>query len=207
MDAEQRQAHWQGAYESKGEHGVSWFQDTPEPSLSLILAAAKSATSAIIDVGGGASRVVDHLLRRGYCDLSVLDISPAALTAAQARLGRDAERIHWLTADITTWTPARRYDVWHDRAALHFMVEEADRAAYLTRLMQGLAPGGYAIIATFAPDGPEKCSGLPVQRYDADSLRRVLGPTFTLTGTQRHLHNTPWGSVQAFQFSVFRRST
>lgn len=200
-----RQEHWQRTYETKSEPEVSWHQDSPEPSLGLVTAAAPSPESPIIDIGGGSSHLVDHLVQRGYRNLSVLDLSSAALARAKARLDAKAAPVEWIVADVTTWTPAARYAVWHDRAAFHFMVSEADRSAYLARLRQALVPGGTAIIATFAADGPEKCSGLPVQRYDAEHLAATLGQDFTLLRSERHGHRTPWGAVQPFQFGVFRR--
>jgi hypothetical protein len=205
MDAEHRQGHWQRTYQVKTEHEVSWHQDSPEPSLTLVTAAAPSLASPIIDIGGGSSHLVDHLLQHAYRQVSVLDVSSAALDRTKARLGEQAAAVDWIVADVTTWTPTDRYEVWHDRAAFHFMVTEADRSAYLARLRQALAPGGYAIIATFDLDGPEKCSGLPVMRYDAESLAKTLGDEFTLIRSERRLHQTPWGAAQAFQFSVFRR--
>jgi trans-aconitate methyltransferase len=206
MDAENRQDHWQRTYQSKTEQEVSWHQDLPEPSLTLITAAA-SPDARIIDIGGGSSHLVDHLLQRGYRKLAVLDLSSAALARAQARIGAAAAAIDWIAADVTTWTPTHRYDVWHDRATFHFMVTEGDRSAYLARLRQALVPGGCAIIATFAPDGPERCSGLPVMRYDSQRLAAVLGQDFTLIGSERHMHRTPWNVVQPFQFGVFRRAS
>jgi trans-aconitate methyltransferase len=202
-----RQAHWENVYTTKGENEVSWFQQSPAPSLELIVQAGAVRNSAIIDIGGGASRLVDHLVAQGFEDVTVLDLSDAALTAAKARLGAPADRVHWLVADATIWEPARRYDIWHDRAAFHFLTDANDRAAYIARLTRGLRAGGHAIIATFAPDGPEKCSGLPVARYDSASLGRTLGTSFKLVHTQRHEHATPWGSRQIFQFSVFRRES
>jgi ubiquinone/menaquinone biosynthesis C-methylase UbiE len=207
MDAGNRHAHWQGTYTAKGEREVSWFQDSPQPSLDLITQTAASAGSAIVDIGGGASRLAETLLDRGFQDITVLDLSEAALAAARARIGDQADRIRWIAADATTWEPPQHYDVWHDRATFHFLVEEADRAAYLTCLTRYLRPGGHAIIATFAPDGPARCSGLPVVRYDAGSLGRTLGPAFVCVSTQRHTHTTPWGASQAFQFSVFRHTS
>ena len=135
----------------------------------------------------------------------MLDLSGAALKAAKARLGVRADRVHWLVADATIWEPVKPYDIWHDRAAFHFLTDENDRAAYIERLGRGLKIGGHAIIATFALDGPEKCSGLPVARYDGASLGQTLGTAFKLVHTQRHEHATPWDSRQIFQFSVFRR--
>ena len=206
MGAENRRAHWQSIYTAKAEREVSWFQNDSQPSLTLIEETG-SPSSAVIDIGGGASHLVDGLLNRGFLDLTILDLSSAALAAAKARVGRRAERIKWIVADITTWKPSRVYDVWHDRATFHFMVAESDRAAYLSRLARVLRPGGHAIIATFAPDGPEQCSGLPVRRYDAEALGQALGAGFQLMGTRRHEHVTPWGTSQAFQFSIFRRVT
>jgi len=190
-------------YAAKAEREVSWFQKDLQPSLALIEEVG-SPSSAVIDIGGGASRLADLLLQRGFLDLTILDLSSAALAAAKARIGSEARRIHWIVADVTAWEPSRTYDVWHDRATFHFMVEESDRAAYLSRLARALKPGGQAIIATFAPDGPEQCSGLPVRRYDAKTLGQTLGPKFQLLGSRRHDHVTPWGATQPFQFSVFR---
>ena len=135
----------------------------------------------------------------------MLDLSGAALEAARQRLGSRADRVHWVVADATIWEPVKAYDIWHDRAAFHFLTDEQDRAAYIARLTRGVSAGGHAIIATFALDGPEKCSGLPVARYDSASLGKVLGSTFQLVHTRRHEHATPWGTQQMFQFSVFRR--
>jgi 2-polyprenyl-3-methyl-5-hydroxy-6-metoxy-1,4-benzoquinol methylase len=200
----ERQQHWQHIYATKGEREVSWFQNDPQPSLGLIEQLA-SVSSAIIDIGGGASRLAGSLLERGFRDLTVLDVASSAITAAKSHLGRDAEHIQWIIADVTSWQPARHYDIWHDRATFHFLVTERDRAAYIERLTRALMPGGFAIIATFAPDGPAQCSGLPVVRYDANSLHRTIGAAFTLESTQRHVHITPWGTSQAFQYSIFRR--
>ncbi|WOH47969.1 trans-aconitate 2-methyltransferase [Bradyrhizobium sp. sBnM-33] len=204
-----RQAHWENVYTTKGENEVSWFQQSPAPSLDLIVQAGATSKSAIIDIGGGASRLVDSLVEQGFEDVTVLDLSAAALAAAKSRLksrfGTSAERVGWIVADATTWEPVKPYDVWHDRAAFHFLTDPGDRAAYIARLKRGLEIGGHAIIATFAPDGPEKCSGLPVARYDSQSLGRTLGAAFKLIHAQGHEHATPWDSRQAFQFSVFRR--
>jgi ubiquinone/menaquinone biosynthesis C-methylase UbiE len=132
------------------------------------------------------------------------DLSSAALSAAKERIGSEAKRIKWIVADITSWEPSRIYDAWHDRATFHFMVAASDRAGYLSRLARALKPGGHAIIATFAPDGPEQCSGLPVRRYDAEALEQTLGAGFQLMSTRRHEHVTPWGTSQPFEFSIFR---
>ena len=205
MEGENRQAHWEGVYTSKGEREVSWFQENPSPSLALIAGIGAAPAAAIIDIGGGASRLVDHLIDRGFQDVTVLDLSAAALAAAKARLGERAGLAQWLVADVTRWQPSQTYDVWHDRAAFHFLTEESDRTAYIARLRQGLRIGGHAIIATFALDGPEKCSGLPVMRYDAARLGQTLGPGLKLLRSLGNDHATPWGAHQQFQFSVFQR--
>ncbi len=207
MQDETRRAHWDKAYQSKGEAGVSWFEDAPAVSLDLIRRHVTIATASLIDVGGGASRLVDALLDEGMKSVTVLDLSPAALDAARARLGLRADAAHWVAADATAWRPDRTYDIWHDRAAFHFLTDPDDRAAYIERLTAAVAPGGYAVIATFAPDGPERCSGLPVVRYDPAALAEVIGPSFRLVEHVKHQHTTPWNSTQAFQFSVLQRVT
>jgi len=200
-----RSTHWDNVYATKGETEVSWFQDSPAISLDMIRSASPDHGTAIIDIGGGASRLVDALLRDGYRDLAVLDLSANALEAARRRIGAAGSTVDWIVADVTTWQPPKTYDVWHDRAAFHFLTDPRDRAAYVERLRSAVAPGGHVIIATFAPDGPEKCSGLPVQRHDSASLAAELGPEFELVETRREVHHTPWDSTQAFQFSRFRR--
>ncbi|WP_269933466.1 class I SAM-dependent methyltransferase [Aminobacter sp. HY435] len=200
-----RAAHWDGVYHSKSEDGVSWYQQTPEPSLTLLRLAGALPSSAIVDIGGGASHLVDALLELGFGDVTVLDLSQAVIDADRTRLGTLAGDVEWICADITHWSPARRYDVWHDRAAFHFLTDPADQAAYAATLARALGSGGHAVIGTFAPDGPEKCSGLPVVRHDAESIGKVLGHGFELVETRRHDHRTPWDSVQHFQFSTFRR--
>src|SRR6266403_3152134 len=205
MQSESRQAHWEGVYSKKDENEVSWFQENPAPSLELIAQVGATPASVIIDIGGGASRLVDNLIDRGFEDVTVLDLSEAALEAAKARLGGRAAQVHWIVADATVWEPLMAYDIWHDRAAFHFLTEDRDHAAYIARLKQGLKIGGHAIIATFALDGPEKCSGLPVMRYDATRLAQALGSGFKLLRSQRNDHATPWGSQQRFQFSAFQR--
>jgi SAM-dependent methyltransferase len=200
-----RQAHWQTVYQTKGEQQVSWSQPCPEPSLGLIEKFALGKRASIVDIGGGASRLVDALHERGYRHLTVLDLSEAALKSPKDRLGADASSVQWIAADVTKWQPPQAFDIWHDRAAFHFLVDASDREAYMARLLQGVTSGGHAIIATFALDGPEKCSGLPVQRYDHATLGEALGPDFALVHHQPHHHVTPWGAPQSFQFSVFRR--
>jgi ubiquinone/menaquinone biosynthesis C-methylase UbiE len=203
-DRDSRKAHWEDVYTRKGETEVSWFQENPAPSLELIAQIGATPASAIIDVGGGASRLVDKLIEKGFQDVTVLDLSEAALGTAKARLRERAVQVHWIVADATIWEPVRTYDIWHDRAAFHFLTEESDRSAYIAHLKRGLKVGGHAIIATFAMDGPEKCSGLAVARYDSSSLGRTLGPMFQLLHTKRQEHATPWDSQQVFQFSIFQ---
>ena len=205
MDTRGRKVHWDTVYGSKSETEVSWFQETAATSLDLLSYDGISEKSAIVDVGGGASRLVDALLDRGYADLTVLDLSAAALAAAKARLGDRASKVRWIVADITQWSPPVRFDLWHDRAVLHFLTAPADRSAYLNVLRQASRPGGLVIIATFDLDGPDKCSGLPVQRYSPASLSAFLGADFEPVDHRAEMHATPWGSGQAFQFSRFVR--
>jgi trans-aconitate methyltransferase len=205
MNDVSRQDHWENVHTTKGENEVSWFQENPTPSLELMTLAAATPSMAVIDIGGGASRLVDVLVATGFQAVTVLDLSEAALATAKARLGDRANQVEWIVADVTTWEPQQVYDLWHDRAAFHFLTEEHDRRAYVSRLNEAVKPGGHAIIATFAPDGPERCSGLPVMRYNAESLGRALGSVFELVETRRYEHLTPWGSEQRFQFSLFRR--
>ena len=200
-----RKDHWETVYTTRGENEVSWFQDSPAPSLELIDRARPTPESHIVDIGGGASRLVDRLLVRGFRHVTVLDISASALEVTKARLGERAGEAEWIVADVTTWQMAQRFDIWHDRATFHFLVAPSDRAAYIGRMRQALRPGGHAIIATFAIDGPEKCSGLPVNRYDENGLARELGEGFVLIESRAHDHATPWNSNQRFQFSLFRR--
>ena len=204
-DPRERQAHWENVYQTKGERDVSWFEESPTISLDLIHATGVKATASIIDIGGGTSRWVDTLLDRGFKVITVLDISEKALATSKARLGTRAAHVQWVVADITTWEPSQTYDVWYDRAVLHFLTDPKDRAAYAERVLRAVRPGGHVIMGTFAPDGPEWCSGLPVVRHDAASLGKILGPSFALVESRNHAHQTPAGVTQQFQFSRFRR--
>jgi SAM-dependent methyltransferase len=200
-----RKAHWENVYTTKSETEVSWFQENPAPSLELIALAGLPADATIIDIGGGASRLVDALVERKFGQITVLDLSAAALDAAKARLGDRGAGVEWVVADVTTWEPSQTYDLWHDRAAFHFLTAASDRSAYVRHLKKAVRSGGHVIIGTFALDGPERCSGLPVMRYDAGMLGAILGNDFRLIDSRRHDHSTPWGAVQRFQFSTFRR--
>ena len=191
MSGPERQSHWQNVYQTKGERDVSWFQETPTISLELIRATGVGPNASIVDIGGGASRLADALIAEGFHSLTVLDVSEKALAASQERLGPKAANIAWIAADVTGWQPGKRYDLWHDRAAFHFLTVPADRAAYAACVRSAVGPGGHIIIATFAPDGPERCSGLPVIRHDASSIGEVLGPSFKLIESRRHNHSTP----------------
>jgi SAM-dependent methyltransferase len=144
-------------------------------------------------------------VQRGFTRVAILDLSAKALEAAKQRLGRGGEAVAWIVADVTTWNPSDTFDLWHDRAAFHFLTDPADRDAYIACLKKAVRPGGHVIIATFAPDGPERCSGLPIVRYDPEALAETLGPTFELVGSRRHDHLTPGGNTQRFQFSRFLR--
>ncbi|PDS78063.1 class I SAM-dependent methyltransferase [Rhizobium sp. L43] len=200
-----KREHWEDVYRTKAADSVSWYQPTPGLSLRALDELQLPATTSLIDVGGGASSLVDRLVERGWSDLTVLDIAAPALEVAKARLREDAIRVAWVVEDVTVWRPDRHYDVWHDRAVFHFLTEPEQRLAYRRALEIGTAPGGFVIIATFAPDGPERCSGLPVQRYDAAALAADFSPAFTLEHDWREEHATPGGGRQSFQWCVFRR--
>lgn len=205
MSDSERARFWNGVYAGNALEAVSWREDTPDASLDMMSRAGVAPTASLIDIGGGASRLVDHLLAKGFGDVSVLDVSQEALAKARMRLGEAGEHVTWIVADVTLWRPARAFDVWHDRAALHFLTRDEDQRAYVERLKRALRPGGRAILGGFAPDGPEKCSGLPVVRHDGRSLAALLGADFEIDEERRHDHVTPWGAVQKFQFSRFTR--
>lgn len=203
----QSKTHWEGVYSSKPSDRVSWFQPHAEQSLRLIRATGVARTAGIIDVGGGASTLVDDLLADGYSNLSVLDLSGAALAVAKARLQAHAERVQWLEADITRADlPQQAYEVWHDRAVFHFLTEASDRQAYVETVLRSVKPGGHVIVATFADDGPTQCSGLPVVRYSADALHAEFGAPFVLEKHEREEHHTPAGGVQKFVYCYCRRT-
>lgn len=200
-----RKHHWETVYGNKAAEETSWYQAIPHLSLSMIANAGLGPESALVDIGAGASLLVDHLLDQGYRDLTVLDISSAALAQASSRLGDRATRVTWIEADVTMFTPSRQFDLWHDRAAFHFLTEAEDRQRYLAVLQKALAPGGQAILATFAPGGPAKCSGLDIVQYDAERLGKELGPEFILVEQHEERHRTPAGGEQLFNFFRFQR--
>ncbi len=197
--------HWSNIYTTKQPTDVSWYQVEPTRSLDFIAASGIPHDAPIIDVGAGASTLVDHLLKRGYSDITLLDISGEALGKTRERLGADAERVRWIEGDATTVNlPAAHYALWHDRAVFHFLTDADARKRYIEQVLRALKPGGHVIVATFASDGPEKCSGLEVVRYDAETLHDTFGASFTPISSARETHQTPWGSEQRFIYCYCR---
>ena len=198
-----RKEHWNQVYQTKAPDDVSWFQTRPAVSLKLIEATGIGKDERIIDMGGGASVLVDFLLDAGFTELAVLDISTTALEHAKRRLGARAGKIAWFEADATGFNPPHRFNLWHDRAVFHFLTDKADRQKYVETLKRTLAPGGHVIIATFAVDGPLKCSGLEVARYDAPAICAELGTGFELLEQLDETHVTPWNTEQKFSYFRF----
>ena len=200
----ERQAHWNAVYATKAEDEVSWFEPLPQLSLDLIGKTELPKTGAVIDIGGGLSHLADHLACDGYTDLTVIDVSSEAIRRLQERLG-PGSHIRGIAADITEWKPDRAYDVWHDRAVLHFLVDDTERSAYRAALLAGVRSGGQAIIATFAPTGPQRCSGLDVRRYGRDELASFVGSDFECLESFEFEHTTPVGRAQRFHVGRFIR--
>lgn len=193
--------HWEKVYQTKQPDAVSWFQEHATRSLELIRSVGTSLNANVIDVGGGASTLVDDLIRNGFKNVSVLDLSASALEVARKRLGAEGGGVTWIAGDICTVNlPDHAYDIWHDRAVFHFLTDPTDRAAYVQQVMKSVKPGGHVIVATFAPDGPDQCSGLPVARYAPGELHQEFGPSFELLEHMSEEHKTPWGSVQHFVY-------
>ncbi|OLB40429.1 MAG: methyltransferase [Acidobacteria bacterium 13_2_20CM_57_17] len=193
--------HWEKVYTTKAPDAVSWYRPHLETSLALIVRAADARTASIIDIGGGESTLVDDLLARGYENITVLDVSQTAIDVTKRRLGLAAELIHWLAADITeAELEPGAYDVWHDRAVFHFLTASEQRIAYVRNVAHAVRPGGHVIVSTFGPEGPTKCSGLDVVRYDAESLHDQFGVRFRLVESSKELHRTPFGTTQQFLF-------
>ena len=200
-------AHWEQVYGNRAIDAVSWYQTHASRSLALIRRLGIAKNEPIIDVGGGASVLVDDLLDHGYTDLTVLDLAGKALAAARVRLGHRAAAVRWIEGDATrAELPSGRYALWHDRAVFHFLTAPEDRAAYVGQVLHAVRPGGHVIVATFAEDGPSECSGLPVMRYDAAHLHGEFGAPFDLLGLEREEHVTPAGRVQSFLYCFCRRS-
>lgn len=192
-------SHWEHIYQTKSPPETSWYAPHLQISLEWILEAVPDRSASIVDIGGGESTLVDDLIAQGYRALAVLDISEAALAKSQRRLGDLAQGVAWIPGDVTEATlPERAYDLWHDRAVFHFLTEPGQRAAYACRLAASLKPGGQVVMATFGPEGPQKCSGLPTMRYDAEGLQRELGPGFRLMRQAVVDHQTPLGKTQQF---------
>jgi SAM-dependent methyltransferase len=199
------QNHWERIYGTKAPDAVSWYRAHLEASLQLIEQAAPERSASIIDVGGGESTLVDDLLARGYQNITVLDISQIAIDATRKRLGTASEQVHWLVADITnTQLEPCAYDVWHDRAVFHFLTATDARIAYVRQVAHAVKPGGHVIVSTFGPEGPTKCSGLDVVRYDAESLHQEFGISFRLLESFKELHRTPFGAIQQFLYCFCR---
>ncbi len=202
----QSKDHWEQVYTTKPTSGVSWFQEHAQQSTQLIRQTSVACDASIIDIGGGASTLVDDLLDEGYMKVAVLDLSEAALSASRSRLGARADTVTWLVGDITRVDlPRHAYDVWHDRAVFHFLTSSHEREAYVQAVLRAVKPGGHVIVATFAEDGPERCSGLPVMRYSADGLHAQFGAPFTLLQQAREEHHTPLGTVQKFIYCLCRK--
>ena len=198
--------HWEGVYERKRTDEVSWYRAHLDQSLQFIDAARLGPDAAIIDVGGGASTLVDDLVARGYTDVTVLDLSARAIEVAKARLGAPPERVRWVVADITqVELPPGAYDFWHDRAVLHFLRDEEERRRYVAAVRRSVKPGGHVLLATFGPEGPTKCSGLDVTRYTPDELHALLGNDFEKMGSATEVHTTPSGATQQFVYCHSRR--
>ena len=202
--AKARQQHWDRIYKSKAERDVSWFEAFPTVSLEMIEAIGVKPETCIVDVGGGESHLIDALLAEGLDCLAVLDVSHEALERARTRIGDASRLVTWIESDVTGSWSLKPMDIWHDRAVFHFLVDAQDRRRYLVHLRETLRVNGSAIIATFAPDGPETCSGLPVARYSPGALAAELGDEFTLIESRSHLHITPSGAAQSFQYSRFQ---
>jgi len=195
--------HWERVYRQKGHANVSWYRPHLEQSLALIAATGVDTSARIVDLGGGASTFVDDLIERGFRDITVVDLSQAALAVARARVGERGATVRWVQGDATSLElGCDAFDVWHDRAVFHFLTEPIQREAYIARACCSLRTGGHAVIATFAPNGPQICSGLPVARYSADELQRAFGPPFELVAEASDLHETLWGAIQSFVYCL-----
>jgi len=202
-----RELHWQGIYSTKNASEVSWYRPHLERSLALIDACRLPPEARIVDVGGGASTLVDDLLVRGFSSLAVVDLAGAALEVSRRRLGPRGDGVDWVTGDATRpLLPPASVDLWHDRAVFHFLTDEGLRAAYVEQMLRGIKPGGHALLSTFSPQGPERCSGLPIVRYDAASLAAALGPQFSPVAAFVDDHQTPRGGHQSFLTCLFRRA-
>jgi hypothetical protein len=197
--------HWETVYSTRGARGVSWYQPVAEVSIALIEELRIPHEAAIVDIGGGASKLAGQLVSQGFVDVTVLDVSTRAMDLARAELGPDATRVHWIEQDLLTWSPRRRYDLWHDRAVFHFLVEPTRRERYTKTMRSAVRMGGTAVIGTFATDGPKSCSGLPVVRYDSADLAGQFGGGFVMLSTRSEEHKTPAGRGQPYTWVALER--
>jgi 2-polyprenyl-3-methyl-5-hydroxy-6-metoxy-1,4-benzoquinol methylase len=197
--------HWDAIYGTRSPENVSWFRPHLDRSLAFVDAAQLQHGSAVIDIGGGASTLVDDLLDRGYSNVTVLDLSVAALDAAKRRLGERADQVRWICADVTeAQLPGETYDFWHDRAVFHFLLDPLARSRYVEAVRKSVKPGGHVVVATFGPHGPEKCSGLEVLRFSPEELHAEFGPDFAKISDAVEMHTTPWGTEQEFVYCYCR---
>ncbi len=199
-----RKAHWEHIYETRSPTELSWFQTVPSKSIELIRATGVPTEAPIIDIGAGVSSLVDVLRNSDYSNITVMDIANAAIAESRARLGDAASSIKWVSADVLEWVPRGRYYLWHDRAAFHFLVNQTSAKTYLNTMRAALVPGGYFILATFGPEGPDRCSGLEVQRYSIEMLTDLLGEDFELKSYALEDHTTPTGNVQQYLYSCWQ---
>ncbi|KAF2338361.1 class I SAM-dependent methyltransferase [Flavobacterium tistrianum] len=198
-----KRKHWENIYQTKNLTEVSWYQPVPQTSLDLMKQYKIPLEAKIIDVGGGDSFFVDELLKLGYSNISVLDISKEAISKAQKRLGKDAEKVNWIVSDVTDFKPVFQYDFWHDRAAFHFLTEEKDIQKYLQIASEAIVKNGILAIGTFSETGPTKCSGIEIKQYSEKSLEERFKPSFQLINSFLIDHKTPFETIQNFTFGVF----
>jgi 2-polyprenyl-3-methyl-5-hydroxy-6-metoxy-1,4-benzoquinol methylase len=202
QDPQASRAHWEAVYANKRPHELSWFQPSLDVSLKLIRRTGIARNASILDVGAGSATLVDHLLDNGFTNVAVLDIARSGLEHAKARLAAKTTQVEWIVADVTDWRPPRLFDLWHDRAVFHFLTDPADQRSYARTLAAALKPNGWAIIAGFAPGGPQRCTGLDVVRHDAESLHDVFGSAFKVMEAHGETHVTPTGAEQAFRYHI-----
>ncbi len=206
MEKFDRKKHWENIYQTKDLQEVSWYQPTPSTSLDFLTRLKVPTTAKVIDVGGGDSFLVDHLLDMGYQDVTVLDISAAAISRAKQRLGERANQVKWIVADVVSFEPTETYDLWHDRAAFHFLTDEADIATYLHTAKENIHPNGYLVLGTFSDQGPKKCSGIAIKQYSASSMTERLNGLFEKIECRTFDHLTPFDTIQNFTFCSFKQA-
>ncbi|MCT4629409.1 class I SAM-dependent methyltransferase [Winogradskyella sp.] len=206
MDTFNRKEHWENIYSTKQLNEVSWYQPTPTTSLNLIEELNIPKTASIIDIGGGDSFLVDNLLKLGYENITVLDISIKAIERAKKRLGKQSENVKWIEADASNFNPKASYDLWHDRAAFHFLTDDKDIENYLKAAQRGIKPSGSLIIGTFSTEGPKKCSGIDIKQYSEDSLNHIFKDTFSKIDCKTIEHQTPFSTTQSFTFCKFKKA-